>query len=104
MNKYNPTPEQIAEVHQAIDLTNRINPILAGHNNEVVGAVLSTLVATWLAGHRLGDERFIDNNEQGIQARIKRLTGLMMEVMAAVPDMMQKMDERMPAKDPPRQS
>jgi hypothetical protein len=32
-------------------LTNRISPILHGHNPEIHGAVLAELLATWLAGH-----------------------------------------------------
>jgi hypothetical protein len=38
-------------VEEAFDLISRIGPMLAGHPAQVQGAVLSDLMATWLAGH-----------------------------------------------------
>jgi hypothetical protein len=38
-------------------LTDRISPILHGHNPEIQGAVLAELLATWLAGHVVPGDR-----------------------------------------------
>ena len=35
----------------ALDLAERIKPLLAGHGSKVQGAALAELTAIWLAGH-----------------------------------------------------
>jgi hypothetical protein len=39
-------------------LTDRISPILHGQDRQVQGAVLADLLARWLAGHCVPDDRF----------------------------------------------
>ena len=39
-------------------LIDRISPILRGQDREVQGAVLADLLAKWLAGHCVPDDRF----------------------------------------------
>ena len=46
--------EQVDKVKM---LTDRISPILHGHNPEIQGAVLAELLATWLAGHAVPGDR-----------------------------------------------
>ena len=46
--------EQVDKVKM---LTDRISPILHGHNAEIQGAVLAELLATWLAGHVVPGDR-----------------------------------------------
>ena len=46
--------EQVDKVKM---LTDRISPILHGHNPEIQGAVLAELLATWLAGHVVPGDR-----------------------------------------------
>jgi hypothetical protein len=38
-------------------LTDRISPILHGHDPEIQGAVLAELLATWLTGHVVPGDR-----------------------------------------------
>ena len=45
------------QVDQVKALINRISPILHGHDRRVQGAVLADLLATWLAGHYVPDDR-----------------------------------------------
>jgi hypothetical protein len=45
------------QVDQVKALINRISPILHGHDRRVQGAVLADLLATWLAGHCVPDNR-----------------------------------------------
>jgi hypothetical protein len=46
--------EQVDKVKM---LTDRISPILHGHNPEIQGAVLAELLATWLSGHVVPGDR-----------------------------------------------
>jgi hypothetical protein len=41
----------MTEATEALELTDRIKPLLAGHPPEVQGAVLANLASLWLAGH-----------------------------------------------------
>lgn len=43
------TTEQ--QAHEAEELVEQIEPLLAGHAPQVQSAVLADLLATWLAGH-----------------------------------------------------
>jgi len=46
------------EVDKVKALTDRISPILHGQDRRVQGAVLAHLLARWLAGHCVPDDRF----------------------------------------------
>jgi hypothetical protein len=46
------------EVDQVKTLIDRISPILHGQDRQVQGAVLADLLARWLAGHCVPDDRF----------------------------------------------
>jgi hypothetical protein len=50
-------PDDI-EVDEVKALIDRISPILRGHDRQVQGAVLADLLARWLAGHCVPDDRF----------------------------------------------
>lgn len=75
------TPEQVAEVRKAIDLTYQINSLFKDQSLAVTGAVLSTLVANWLAAHP------IDNDEERNQQFTRWMTTVMhtMKKMAERP-------------------
>jgi hypothetical protein len=46
------------EVNEVKALIDRISPILHGQDRQVQGAVLADLLARWLAGHCVPDDRF----------------------------------------------
>ena len=46
------------EVNEVKALIDRISPILHGRDRQVQGAVLADLLARWLAGHCVPDDRF----------------------------------------------
>src|SRR5436190_9548144 len=50
-------PMAAEQVDKVKMLTDRISPILHGHNPEIQGAVLAELLATWLAGHAVPGDR-----------------------------------------------
>ncbi len=50
-----PDDKEVDEVQALID---RISPILHGQDRRVQGAVLADLLARWLAGHCVPDDRF----------------------------------------------
>jgi hypothetical protein len=50
-----PDDKEVDEVKALID---RIRPILRGQDRQVQGAVLADLLARWLAGHYVPDDRF----------------------------------------------
>ena len=47
-----------SEVDEVKTLVDRISPILHGQHRQVQGAVLADLLARWLAGHCVPDDRF----------------------------------------------
>jgi hypothetical protein len=96
--EFHPTPQQLAEIKKAIDLTNQIAPLLKSHGNEVVGATLATLVATWIASYRLKNERAADNSTEGHQARVNRLARFMGDVVTQIPDIMHEIDQQIAAR------
>jgi predicted esterase YcpF (UPF0227 family) len=90
-------PQHEANLRVAIELTNAINPMLFNHNPEVIGSVLATMTATWLAGHRSqkGMEKFADQDKDGEQYRSLMLAHFLRTVMQMLPDIMQETDEMM---------
>ena len=51
-------PPDDKEVDQVQALIDRISPILHGQDRRVQGAALADLLARWLAGHCVPDDRF----------------------------------------------
>ena len=51
-------PLEDKEVDQVKTLVDRISPLLHGQDRQVQGAVLADLLARWLAGHCVPDDRF----------------------------------------------
>jgi hypothetical protein len=92
--------EQILERHKeniqtAIAITNQISPLLMGQKPEVVGSILATITATWLAGHRArqGQELARDKDKDGEQYRAMMLAHFVQTVMLMLPDIMQEADD-----------
>ena len=69
-------------------LTDRISPILHGQDRQVQGAVLAALLARWLAGHCVPDDRFqtilmrgrILNEHMKIVRDLTKVTAMQMEL------------------------
>ena len=69
-------------------LSDRISPILHGQDRQVQGAVLADLLARWLAGHCVPDDRFqtilmrgrILNEHMKIVRDLTKVTAMQMEL------------------------
>jgi hypothetical protein len=80
-----PDNKQLDVVKALID---RISPILHGQDRQVQGAVLAALLARWLAGHYVPDDRFqtilmrgrILNEHMKIVRDLTKITAMQMEL------------------------
>ena len=80
-----PDNKQLDVVKALID---RISPILHGQDRQVQGAVLADLLARWLAGHCVPDDRFqtilmrgrILNEHMKIVRDLTKVTAMQMEL------------------------
>jgi len=76
------------EADQVRTLIARISPILHGQDRQVQGAVLADLLAKWLAGHCVPDDRFqtilmrgrILNEHMKIVRDLTKVTAMQMEL------------------------
>ena len=91
---FNPTPEQMADMHKAGELTAKIVPMLKTYTSNAVGASLASLLATWLASYRLPGESGTNISTEGRNARVQRLVGVMTEVVRELPGAMLEIDEQ----------
>lgn len=62
---------------EVADLREKIRPLLAGHEPEIIGAALSDLVATWLVAHQGPADEIDAVREQILQAFIALVRRLM---------------------------
>jgi ferritin-like protein len=88
-------PGQEENIKAAVELSNQINPLLFKQKPEVIGSVLATMTATWLAGHRgkKGMELFADKDKDGEQYRSLMMAHFIKTVMQMLPEIMQEADE-----------
>jgi hypothetical protein len=88
-------PGQEENMKVAVELSNQISPMLFGKKPEVIGSVLATMTATWLAGHRAnkGRELLADKDKDGEQYRSLMMAHFIRTVMQMLPEIMQEADD-----------